>query len=63
MKCEVATGVAVAIFDGCPQSSSTVGVMVTPLLICPHPIRLTMTKGDNKHSYCNNKKDVNTPKS
>lgn len=27
------------------QSSSTVGVMVTPLLICPHPIRLKDRKG------------------
>lgn len=51
MKCEVATGVAVAIFDGCPQSSSTVGVMVTPLLICPHPIRLTMKKGDTTSTF------------
>lgn len=46
MNCQVAPGVAVAIFDGCPQSSSTVGVMVTPLLICPHPIRLTVKKAD-----------------
>lgn len=40
-----------------PQSSSTVGVMVTPLLICPQPIRLKRKK---QKSWLEDKKHQNT---